>query len=103
MGPKNVPDEDELYKIIGRIYYHTFPLYNLDTTPIGFAIHLVPQLKHSCTPNTVFAYTGSTLCITALQDLPELDWNNVSIAIFSILSFKIKKKIICSIFKIHCN
>lgn len=46
---------------------------------LGTGIYLgISIVDHSCTPNAVVVFEGTTLYIRTLQDLPSLNWSEVN-------------------------
>ena len=49
-----------------------------DMNCTGTGIYLnASRLNHSCEPNAVAVFEGTTLRIRAIKDIPEFDWNLV--------------------------
>lgn len=77
-----IPSTAELLGIYGRITINSFSIFNLDMN-IGVGIYLGPSiLDHSCKPNAVATFEGTTITVKAIEDLPSLDLSQASLLTF---------------------
>ncbi|OAD56993.1 SET and MYND domain-containing protein 3, partial [Eufriesea mexicana] len=75
-----MPNCVELMGIYGRICINSFNIYNYEFTSIGVGIYLGASiLDHSCKPNTVVVFEGTTIIVKTIEDLPCLDWSQASV------------------------
>ena len=78
MGKSELPNTAELMGIYGRICVNSFDILDQDMNSIGVGIYLAPSIiDHSCKPNAVAVFEGTTIIIRALEDLPRFDWSKV--------------------------
>ncbi|KAI4503916.1 hypothetical protein M0802_001319 [Mischocyttarus mexicanus] len=81
-----VPNTAELLGIYGRICINSFNILDLDMNSIGVGIYLAPSvIDHSCNPNAVAVFEGTTILIRTLEDLPCLNWSQIRITYIDIL------------------
>ncbi|XP_036143557.1 histone-lysine N-methyltransferase SMYD3 [Monomorium pharaonis] len=81
-----VPDFEELMGIYGRICTNSFTITNDTLEPIGIGIYLGASiLDHSCKPNAVFIFEGTTIIIRTIMDLPSSDLSQIRIAYIDLL------------------
>lgn len=74
-----IPNTAELMGIYGRICINSFNIVDLNMNTIGVGIYLGPSvIDHSCKPNAVAVFEGTTINIRTITDLPCLDWSQVS-------------------------
>lgn len=70
----------ELMGIYSRICINSFNILDLNMNSIGVGIYLgASVMDHSCKPNAVVVFDGTTIAVRTLVDLPSLDWSRVSI------------------------
>ncbi|XP_076289128.1 SET and MYND domain containing, class 3 isoform X2 [Lasioglossum baleicum] len=100
-----MPSNVELIGIYGRICINSFNILNLDMNSIGVGIYLGPSIiDHSCTPNAVATFEGSTLLIRTIQDLPCLDWSQIRISYIDVLKLtKDRRAELQSSYYFWCN
>lgn len=59
---------------------NAFNILDQEMNSIGTGIYLgVSITDHSCKPNAVATFDGTTLFIRTIEDLPSIDWSKVSI------------------------
>ncbi|XP_033321776.2 SET and MYND domain containing, class 3 isoform X1 [Megalopta genalis] len=81
-----IPSNVELLAIYGRICINSFNIFDLDMNSIGVGIYLGPSIiDHSCLPNAVATFEGSTIIIRTIQDLPCLDWSQIRLSYIDVL------------------
>ncbi|XP_076673867.1 SET and MYND domain containing, class 3 isoform X4 [Andrena cerasifolii] len=86
LGDISMPNYPELIGIYGRICVNSFNIVDLDMNSIGVGIYLGPSIiDHSCVPNAVATFEGTTIIIRAVEDLPCLDWSKIRISYIDIL------------------
>ncbi|XP_043491956.1 histone-lysine N-methyltransferase SMYD3 isoform X2 [Polistes fuscatus] len=82
-----LPNSAELMGIYGRICINSFNILDLDMNSIGVGIYLAPSIiDHSCKPNAVAVFEGTTIIIRTLEDLPCLNWSQIKISYIDILN-----------------
>ncbi|XP_043253965.1 histone-lysine N-methyltransferase ASHR1 [Colletes gigas] len=80
-----MPNSAELMGIFGRICINSFNIIDLDMNSIGVGIYLGPSIiDHSCAPNAVSIFEGTTIIIRTIEDLPCLDWSQIRISYIDI-------------------
>lgn len=58
---------------------NSFSICDQELHSVGTGIYLAASVvDHSCTPNAVVTFEGTTLSMRALEKLPALDWTKVS-------------------------
>ncbi|CAG9109899.1 unnamed protein product [Plutella xylostella] len=76
----SMPNAVEMMGIYGRMVINSFTILDVDMNSIGTGIYVgCSVVDHSCAPNAVATFTGRTISVRATQDLPSLDWNQVSL------------------------
>lgn len=59
---------------------NAFNILDNEMNSIGTGIYLgVSVTDHSCKPNAVATFDGTTLYIRTIEDLPSVDWSKVCI------------------------
>ncbi|KAG5325942.1 SMYD3 methyltransferase, partial [Acromyrmex heyeri] len=75
-----MPNIAELMGIYGRICTNSFNILDINMNTIGVGIYLgASVIDHSCKPNVVVVFEGTTIIVRTLTDLPSLDWSQASI------------------------
>lgn len=87
LGETLMPNFAELMGIYGRICTNCFNILDLNMNTIAAGIYLGPSvMDHSCKPNTVAVFEGTTIVIRTLVDLPCLDWSQIRISYVDLLN-----------------
>ncbi|EZA50042.1 histone-lysine N-methyltransferase SMYD3 isoform X2 [Ooceraea biroi] len=82
-----MPNVAELMGIYGRICTNSFNILDVNMNTIGVGIYLgASVIDHSCKPNAVAVFEGTTIMIRTLTDLPSLDWSQIRISYVDLLS-----------------
>lgn len=82
-----IPNTAELMGIYGRICINSFNIVDLNMNTIGVGIYLGPSvIDHSCKPNAVAVFEGTTINIRTITDLPCLDWSQIRISYIDLLN-----------------
>jgi len=90
---ETIPNIAELMGIYGRICTNCFNILDLNMNTIGAGIYLgASVIDHSCKPNAVAVFEGTTIIIRTIVDLPSLDWSQAGIDKIYINSAEINKK-----------
>lgn len=59
---------------------NAFNILDQEMNSIGTGIYLgVSVTDHSCVPNAVATFNGTTLSIRTIKDLPSVDWSQVGV------------------------
>ncbi|XP_046547592.1 histone-lysine N-methyltransferase SMYD3-like [Haliotis rubra] len=67
----SLPEAGELVDMFGRMVINTFSICDGEMQPIGSGVYLSPSLlDHSCVPNAVAVFIGTTLSVRCLTDIP---------------------------------
>ena len=75
-----MPNIAELMGIYGRICTNSFNILDINMNTIGVGIYLgASVIDHSCKPNVVVVFEGTTIIVRTLTDLPSLNWSQASI------------------------
>ncbi|KPJ21319.1 SET and MYND domain-containing protein 3 [Papilio machaon] len=75
----SLPNTVELMGMYGRMVINSFTILDIDMNSIGTGIYLASSIvDHSCDPNAVATFDGNIINIRAIQDMPNLDWNQVN-------------------------
>lgn len=64
-----------------------FNILDGEMNSVGTGIYLAVSITdHSCTPNAVATFEGTTLFIRMLEDIPELDWSKIFISYIDLMN-----------------
>ncbi|GAB0092961.1 histone-lysine N-methyltransferase SMYD3 [Sergentomyia squamirostris] len=86
LGDNLMPNFTELQGIYGRVVVNGFNILDGEMNSIGTGLYLgISVVDHSCTPNAVATFEGTTLYIRAIEDLPSLDWSQIFISYVDIM------------------
>ncbi|XP_067662654.1 histone-lysine N-methyltransferase SMYD3-like isoform X2 [Haliotis asinina] len=67
----SLPEAGDILDVFGRMVINTFSICDGEMQPIGSGVYLSPSLlDHSCVPNAVAVFTGTTLSVRCLTDIP---------------------------------
>lgn len=86
-----MPDNAELLQIFGKICINSFNILDDDMNSIGTGIYLgASVMDHSCRPNAVATFDGTTIYVRLLEDYPnngssELDISKVFISYIDLM------------------
>lgn len=73
-----MPNAAEVMGIFGRMCVNSYNILDSDMNSIGSGVYLGPSIiDHSCKPNAVAVFEGTTIIIRAIEDIPKLDWSQV--------------------------
>ncbi|KAK2588056.1 hypothetical protein KPH14_004123 [Odynerus spinipes] len=87
LGNIPIPNSAELMGIYGRICINSFNILDPDMNSIGVGIYLAPSMiDHSCKPNAVAVFEGTTIIIRTLEDFPSFNWSQVKISYIDLLN-----------------
>lgn len=79
LGETVLPNSAELMGIYGRLCVNSFNILDSEMNSIGTGMYLGPSIiDHSCKPNAVAVFEGTTIIIRALENFPHFDWSQVS-------------------------
>ncbi|XP_039311446.1 histone-lysine N-methyltransferase SMYD3 isoform X2 [Solenopsis invicta] len=82
-----MPNIAELMGIFGRMCTNSFNILDVNMNTIGVGIYLgASVMDHSCKPNAVAVFEGTTIIIRTLKDLPCLDWSQIRISYIDLLN-----------------
>ncbi|KAI8125316.1 hypothetical protein FF38_09224 [Lucilia cuprina] len=82
-----VPNQMELLTIYGRLVTNGFNILDAEMNSIATAIFLgVSVTDHSCKPNAVATFEGTTLHIHATEEMECLDWSKIFISYIDLLN-----------------
>lgn len=82
-----VPNQLELLTIYGRLITNGFNILDAEMNSIATAIFLgVSVTDHSCKPNAVATFEGTTLHIHATEEIECLDWSKIFISYIDLLN-----------------
>ncbi|XP_015512284.1 histone-lysine N-methyltransferase SMYD3 isoform X1 [Neodiprion lecontei] len=87
LGETLLPNSAELMGIYGRLCVNSFNILDSEMNSIGTGVYLGPSvMDHSCKPNAVAVFEGTTITIRALEDIPRLDWSEIRISYIDLLN-----------------
>ncbi|XP_014214307.1 histone-lysine N-methyltransferase SMYD3 [Copidosoma floridanum] len=87
MGSSQLPNSAEILGLYGRICVNSYNILDSDMNSIGVGIYLGPSvIDHSCKPNAIAVFEGTTIIIRALEDIPRLDWSQIHISYIDVLN-----------------
>jgi [histone H3]-lysine4/36 N-trimethyltransferase SMYD len=73
-----MPSIAELISIYGKMCTNRFGITTDFQNDIGIGIYLGPSIiDHSCKPNAIAVFEGTTIVVRTITDLPSLDWSQV--------------------------
>lgn len=80
LGETLMPNTAELMGIYGRTCINSFNILDVNMNSIGVGVYLgASVIDHSCKPNAVVIFEGTTIIVRTLVDLPFLDWSQAGI------------------------
>nr|CAD7264665.1 unnamed protein product [Timema shepardi] len=80
IGESNMPNSAELMAMYGRMSVNSFNILDPEMLSVGTGIYLGASIiDHSCDPNAVAVFQGTTIFIRTLRDIPALDWDKVNL------------------------
>ncbi|XP_018566236.1 histone-lysine N-methyltransferase SMYD3 [Anoplophora glabripennis] len=84
-----LPNSADLMGMYGRMCVNSFSICNQELHSIGTGIYLAASVvDHSCKPNAVVTFEGTTLTMRALETLPVLDWSKIFISYIDVIALK---------------
>ncbi|XP_049821689.1 histone-lysine N-methyltransferase SMYD3 [Aethina tumida] len=87
LGNDRIPNSAELMGLYGRMCVNSFNICNQELQSLGTGIYLAASiLDHSCEPNALAVFDGTTIQIRALKDLPCVDWSQIFISYIDVLN-----------------
>ncbi|GLG97705.1 Histone-lysine N-methyltransferase SMYD3 [Gryllus bimaculatus] len=87
LGESNLPNTAELMGIYGRVCVNSFNILDPEMLAIGTGIYLSASIiDHSCDPNAVAVFEGTTLYIRTIKQFSTLDWKKVRITYIDLLN-----------------
>ncbi|XP_011875678.1 PREDICTED: histone-lysine N-methyltransferase SMYD3 [Vollenhovia emeryi] len=87
LGEANMPNVAELMGIYGRMCTNSFNILDVNMNTIGVGIYLgASVMDHSCRPNAVAVFEGTTIVVRTVTDLPSLDWSQIRISYVDLLN-----------------
>ncbi|CAG4926951.1 unnamed protein product [Colias eurytheme] len=82
----SLPNTVDLMGLYGRMVINSFTILNVDMNSIGTGIYIAASIiDHSCNPNAVATFDGKTIHITAIKDMPCLDWKQIRISYIDLM------------------
>ncbi|XP_073984319.1 SET and MYND domain containing, class 3 isoform X2 [Rhodnius prolixus] len=80
MEENNLPNFSEFTGIYGRVVVNSFNILDGDMNNLGTGIYLgASTIDHSCEPNAVAVFSGTSITIRTIKDIPEFKWSKVRI------------------------
>ncbi|XP_055380486.1 histone-lysine N-methyltransferase SMYD3 isoform X2 [Condylostylus longicornis] len=93
LGNNLMPNHTELLGIYGRLITNGFNILDPEMNSVGTGIYLgVSVTDHSCTPNAVATFEGTTLKIRLTKDIPCLDWSKIFISYIDLLDTAVQRR-----------
>ncbi|XP_065157906.1 histone-lysine N-methyltransferase SMYD3-like isoform X1 [Atheta coriaria] len=87
LGGESLPNSAELMGMYGRMCVNSFNICDAEMVALGTGIYLgASVIDHSCRPNAVATFEGTTLYIRAIEDLPCLDWTHIHISYIDVIA-----------------
>ncbi|CAH1154974.1 unnamed protein product [Phaedon cochleariae] len=88
-----LPNSAELMGMYGRMCVNSFSICNQEFHSIGTGIYLAASVvDHSCQPNAVVTFEGTTLVMRALEKLPSLNWSKIFISYIDVMALKSERQ-----------
>ncbi|XP_065209555.1 uncharacterized protein Smyd3 [Planococcus citri] len=86
-------DEDEILQLFGKMCINSFNILDNDMNSIGTGMYLAASiLDHSCEPNAVAIFEGTTIYIRTIKNLKRFDWSNIRISYIDVLNLTSHRK-----------
>ncbi|XP_025986456.1 histone-lysine N-methyltransferase SMYD3 [Solenopsis invicta] len=100
-----MPSIAELISIYGKMSTNRLNIQDEWLNVIGFGIYLgASVVGHSCKPNAVATFEGTTIIIRTLTDLPCLDWSQIKISYVDLIkSKKDRREELYSLYHFWCD
>ncbi|XP_025835508.1 histone-lysine N-methyltransferase SMYD3 [Agrilus planipennis] len=93
LGDSFIPNPAELLGIYGKMCINSFNINDQEMRSIGTGIYLAASvLDHSCAPNAVPVFQGTTLEIRAIENMSNLDFSKVFISYIDVLATPRKRQ-----------
>ncbi|KAL0276279.1 UNVERIFIED_CONTAM: hypothetical protein PYX00_003885 [Menopon gallinae] len=93
LGADNLPNSAELLGIYGRMVINSFSIFDDSGHTIGTGLYLAASVvDHSCNPNAVTVFDGTTLYIRTLEDMENINWPNIYISYIDNLDLPSKRQ-----------
>lgn len=87
LGESMLPNTAELLGIYGRMCVNGFTILDSEMTSIGTGIYLGASIiDHSCKPNALAVFEGTTIYIRTTEVLPVFNWSQVFISYTDVLN-----------------
>uniref|UniRef100_A0A0A9WRD9 SET and MYND domain-containing protein 3 n=1 Tax=Lygus hesperus TaxID=30085 RepID=A0A0A9WRD9_LYGHE len=81
IGEDALPNFTEFLGIYGRMVVNSFNILDGEMSELGTGIYLgASTIDHSCDPNAVATFTGTTITVRAIKDIPDFKWSKVRIS-----------------------
>ncbi|XP_050296379.1 histone-lysine N-methyltransferase SMYD3 [Anthonomus grandis grandis] len=82
-----LPNIVEFMGLYGRMCVNSFSICNQELQTLGSGIYIGASIiDHSCRPNAVATFEGTTLIIRTLEELPYLDWSKIKISYIDLMA-----------------
>ncbi|KAL1489651.1 hypothetical protein ABEB36_013595 [Hypothenemus hampei] len=87
MQDEQLPNFVEFTGLYGRMSVNSFTICNQELQSLGTGIYLAASIiDHSCQPNALAIFEGTTLIIRTIDDMPKLDWSTIKICYIDTLA-----------------
>ncbi|XP_060526173.1 histone-lysine N-methyltransferase SMYD3-like isoform X2 [Cylas formicarius] len=81
-----LPNSAEFMGIYGRMCINSFNICNQELQSLGTGIYLAASIiDHSCEPNALAVFEGTTLYVRSLEKMSCLDWSKVRISYIDVM------------------
>ncbi|KAJ8940317.1 hypothetical protein NQ318_014391 [Aromia moschata] len=92
-GGEVLPNSAELMGMYGRMCVNSFSICNQEFQSVGSGIYLgASVVDHSCQPNAVVTFEGTTLIMRALEPIPSFDWSKIFISYIDVMALKSERQ-----------
>ncbi|XP_039311449.1 histone-lysine N-methyltransferase SMYD3 isoform X2 [Solenopsis invicta] len=82
-----MPNTSELISIYGKLCTNRFGIVNESLNDLGIGLYLGASIMdHSCKPNAIASFKGTTVIVRTLTDLPSVDWSQIRITYVNLLN-----------------
>lgn len=83
---ETIPPLEQLMMIYGKVMINSFNIMDPTMLVIGSGLYLgASRFDHSCSPNAVATFSGTTLSIRLLKPIPQFAWSKVFISYIDVL------------------
>ncbi|XP_064649362.1 histone-lysine N-methyltransferase SMYD3-like [Lineus longissimus] len=100
----DLPPLEYIFLLFARMCINSFSITDGEMQPMGVGIYLSASiLDHSCHPDAVVTFTGTTLEVRALRDIPHADISKVRISYIELLAPREERRAALKRYYFRCD